>query len=417
MPRKHLLLFSFLLFSFIFTSFVLAASKTKEQVAQEFESLKKELEESGATYQIALNPAAYRTLDELAGLILPTHSQTARFADLPPMESLPSSWDWRSNNGVTPVKNQGSCGSCWAFSIAGAFESAILIQDNDTVDLSEQDLVNCNSYGFGCDGGYFDAFDDYVNPGAVLESCQPYTGSEGSCSTSCAHPYQISSWAYVGGDSSIPSIEQIKTAIYTHGPVAAAVTADFSMQYYSGGIFNSCNSGQPNHAIMLVGWDDNGGNGYWIMKNSWASSWGENGYMRISYNCSKIGYAACFVEYAGSGPSNSLAVSVDITHTWIGDLKVVLTTPSSQTVTLHNQTGYSADDIHTTYSVSGWDGVWQGTWTLNVADHVGQDTGTLDNWSISATPVGGSTHDASATDTPIAIPDANSNGINSNIYL
>lgn len=120
----------------------------------------------------------------------------------------------------------------------------------------------------------------------------------------------------------------------------------------------------------------------------------------------------------GGSTGNTLKVTVHITHTYIGDLSVILSTPSSQTVTLHAQgDGGSADNINQTFNVTGWDGAYQGTWKLNVADHVGQDTGTLDSWSVEATPDGGSTHTGSASDTPISIPDADSNGINSYIYM
>ncbi|MFC1848948.1 proprotein convertase P-domain-containing protein [candidate division CSSED10-310 bacterium] len=116
-----------------------------------------------------------------------------------------------------------------------------------------------------------------------------------------------------------------------------------------------------------------------------------------------------------NGTSNQLLVTVNITHTWIGDLKVELTMPSSTTVVLHNNTGSSADDIHETYSVSSWDGTF-GEFTLKVSDHAGADTGTLDNWSIQATPAGGSTYTGS-NNTTMAIPDNNATGITSKITL
>lgn len=123
--------------------------------------------------------------------------------------------------------------------------------------------------------------------------------------------------------------------------------------------------------------------------------------------------------YLGGTPpaGNELQVTVNITHTYIGDLTVTLYTPSSQTVTLHNKEGGSADNIHTTYNVTGWDGDYQGYWTLKVTDTYNADTGTLDSWSVSATPDGGSTHNGSATDTPIAIPDNNTTGITSSFYM
>lgn len=124
-------------------------------------------------------------------------------------------------------------------------------------------------------------------------------------------------------------------------------------------------------------------------------------------------------SYLGGTPpaGHDLKVTVNITHTYIGDLIVTLTTPSSQTVTLHNKEGGSADNINTTYNVTGWDGVYSGYWTLTVSDNANVDTGTLNSWSVQATPDGGSTHNGSASDTPIAIPDNNATGISSTFYM
>ena len=227
---------------------------------------------------------------------------------------LPASFDWRSLNGhnyVSPVKNQGSCGSCWAFGTVGPMESRLLISGAGLADLSEQYLVSCNSSGWSCGGGWW-AHDYHVNrkvpaelePGSVLESVFPYTGSNSSCNAPHAHSQKLVRWSYVGSSYGVPSVEAIKNAIATYGPVAVAVCVGSSFSGYRSGIFatdekSACN-GSVNHAVVLVGWDD--ATDTWIMKNSWGTGWGESGYMRIKRGVSNIGYAANYVVYESSPP-------------------------------------------------------------------------------------------------------------------
>ena len=110
-----------------------------------------------------------------------------------------------------------------------------------------------------------------------------------------------------GAEDAVPSVDAIKQAIYTYGPISVAVCAGSHFQAYSGGIFNtseSCGSDVINHAVVLVGWNDNNGtDGYWILRNSWGTSWGMAGYMYIGYGVSQVGYGANFIEYAGGTPN------------------------------------------------------------------------------------------------------------------
>ena len=197
----------------------------------------------------------------------------------------------------TSIKNQGSCGSCWAFAIVGVLEGRVKQTGGGTQNYSEEYLLDCNHYGYSCNGGYFTAHNDHKSPyGARSESCYPYRGSKGTCySSSCSYVKRITSWYYVSGSSSIPSTSSIKNAIYNKGSVAAAVYADYYFQAYSGGTFTRNRSGSVNHAILLVGWDDS--RGAWRLKNSWGTGWGENGFMWIEYDCSNVGYASTYVEY------------------------------------------------------------------------------------------------------------------------
>jgi C1A family cysteine protease len=217
--------------------------------------------------------------------------------------ALPSSFNWCDQGGCTPIKNQGLCGGCWAFSAVATLESAIKINDGDTVDLSEQYLISCNAENWGCQGGLW-AHDYHMEKkvsgqseaGAVLENDYPYTGQDGYCSQDYPKAYKIDDWAFVCGSQwCTPTTAQIKQAIYDHGTVSVAVCANDAMTNYSGGIFTSGCS-ELNHAVNLVGWNDD--EGYWIMRNSWGANWGESGYMRIKYGVAGIGSDANYVVYS-----------------------------------------------------------------------------------------------------------------------
>ena len=276
------------------------------------QALKEEVKAKGGTYEVGYSAAMDKDLRQLAALRAP---QGWNKSDAPSVsmldasvQALPASFDWLSN-GVTPIKNQGDCGSCWAFSTVGALESQILLQGGGTVDLSEQYLVTCNLSGWDCNGGWF-AHDYHMDhsgqdnngPGAVFAAQDPYTGTDAACAGTYNHPYTISNWSYVASEYGVPSTEAIKQAIYTYGPISVAVCAGQYFQAYSGGIFNTNESceGVINHAVVLVGWNDNNGtDGYWILRNSWGTSWGIGGYMHIAYGVSQVGYGANFIEYAG----------------------------------------------------------------------------------------------------------------------
>lgn len=248
--------------------------------------------------------------------------------DTQSMGSLPPTFDWSSKDGtnwLTPVRNQGSCGSCWAFSTVGVFESAIKIQGGGSIDLSEQYLVSCNNDGYSCSGGWFANsyhFNKFISPqtqaGAVLESAFPYTASNSTCSVSYNHPYKLTNWYSIAGDWATPSVDQIKTAISTYGPVAAAICVGPNFSNYRSGVFTtdekaSCNGG-INHAILLTGWDDSSQS--WILRNSWGTGWGESGYMKIRWGISNVGYAANYVVYTPANSSTATATSTaSITNT------------------------------------------------------------------------------------------------------
>ncbi len=243
-------------------------------------------------------------------------------------KDLPASFDWRNVGGHTyigPVRNQGSCGSCYAFGACaaaeGAYNKATGSYDGNCLDLSESFIIWClstlpaySSHFSGCDGSDYEyqQLEAICQDGIILESYFPYTQSDPGCSHWSDPRIYFDSWYRIP----CSDITAIKTAIYTYGVVNAVVYVDSAFEAYSGGVFEnsstSC-SASPcyyttvNHAIALVGWDDNppeGGGGVWILRNSWgAYSWGENGYMRIRYTSARVSCAAAYVVYSNTNPT------------------------------------------------------------------------------------------------------------------
>ena len=298
-------------FMFVF----LQADKKEENMS--LDQVRQQISNQGYRFTVGENSVSDIPLKNLCGLKAPKNWQKDAPFDgvvIPDnmRAELPSSFDWRNTGDVTGIRNQGSCGSCWAFGTLASYEAAISINFDKTEDLSEQWLIDCNTQGFGCNGGWF-VFNELYN-GIPKESCYPYTGYDGICQSGCAKYYPLDSWFYVGTSYSVPTVNSIKTAIYNYGPVAAAVYVNSAFQYYTGGIFDTTYSGSVNHAIALVGWNDTGG--YWILKNSWDTGWGENGYMRIAYGCQSVGYGACYGIPTDSAPASITVTSPNGGEVW-----------------------------------------------------------------------------------------------------
>ncbi|HUT95813.1 MAG TPA: C1 family peptidase, partial [Thermoguttaceae bacterium] len=277
--------------------------------AEDIEALRKQGEAEGWTFTVGENEATRRPKEHLCGAVEPPNWWVnAPFDPCYARGGLPDAFDWRDYDGCTPIRNQGACGSCWAFCAIGAMECALKIYDGASTNLSEQWLVSTCTDAGDCGGGWHSSAFNYlrcgggVDPcgggGAVLEADFPYQASNSPCYCPYPHPYCLGTWAYIGdGGWSIPSVDQIKQAIYDHGPVAVCIRAGYGEFYaYNGGVFNSCRDEPIDHCVVLVGWDDNQGtNGVWILRNSWGAGWGDGGYMLIEYGCSRVGYAAAYV--------------------------------------------------------------------------------------------------------------------------
>ena len=211
-------------------------------------------------------------------------------------------FNWRDTGNVMPAKNQGECGSCWAFAAVGVFESTWSIRNGQNLSFSDQSVLNCavdkgKEVG-SCNGGWYSGvFNYYKTKSFQLEKDAPYKFKKEICKQGTQTKYKVAAWGYVVPNMGIPKVEDMKKALSTYGPIAATVKVTPAFQAYSSGIFNEMAkvSGPKdiNHAIIIVGWDDSK-NAY-LVKNSWGRVWGEDGYIWIDYRSNNIGYGALWV--------------------------------------------------------------------------------------------------------------------------
>lgn len=227
----------------------------------------------------------------------------AKTYDHIPDSDIPASFDARDKwpKFIHPIRNQLMCGSCWAFAASEVLSDRFAIATNGTTNvvLSPEDLVSCDAGDMGCQGGYLEHAWDYLkSTGIVTETCFPYdagTGVAPSCEKKCkdSEPYT----KYKSSDAfQLTSVADIQKAIMTDGPVEAGFTVYKSFMSYASGVYHHhwwmfWDQVMGGHAIKIVGWGEEDGTPYWLVANSWSSTWGEDGYFRM-----KRGTNECQIE-------------------------------------------------------------------------------------------------------------------------
>jgi len=199
----------------------------------------------------------------------------------PEVGALPAAVDWRNKGAVTPVKDQGQCGSCWSFSTTGVVEGNYFLQNNELLSFSEQQIVDCDTdQNEGCNGGWpYLAVEYAAQKGLELEKEYPYTAQDGTCKYQQSQTYKVAAnYSFVTPKSTL----QLKSAL-VNSPVSVVIEADQDIfQFYSTGVIHANCGASTDHAVLAVGYDKVGLYESFIVKNSWGSSWGKDGYVWIS---------------------------------------------------------------------------------------------------------------------------------------
>ncbi|ACO53509.1 cathepsin [Euproctis pseudoconspersa nucleopolyhedrovirus] len=229
-------------------------------------------------------------ISKYTGLNVP--GETANFCkivvlDQPPGKG-PLNFDWRQQNKVTPIKNQGACGACWAFATLASIESQYAIRNNVHLDLSEQQMIDCDYVDMGCYGGLLHtAFEQMIQMGGVEEERQyPYEGVNNNCRLKSDERFVVKvkgCYRYL-----VMREEKLKDLLRAVGPLPMAIDASSIFNYYRG-VINYCGNNGLNHAVLLVGYGVENGVPFWTFKNTWGDDWGEDGYFRVRQNVDACG--------------------------------------------------------------------------------------------------------------------------------
>jgi len=212
-----------------------------------------------------------------------------------PQGTAPDTFDWRTQGKVTAVKDQGQCGSCWAFSVTENVESMWMIAKGisaaDMAPLSPQEIVDCDNSDSGCNGGDPPTAYKYIQSAGGLETEKdyPYTATDGNCNFDSSKVYStIGGWGYA---TQSDDENQMKTQLVTNGPLSICVDAE-TWSDYTGGILMASDCGTSlDHCVLAVGYDTSSASPFWQVRNSWGTTWGESGYIRLQFGQDTCGLA------------------------------------------------------------------------------------------------------------------------------
>jgi cathepsin L len=242
------------------------------------------------TFTVGMNKFADLSSKEFARIYLGTKANVVvpKIHKAHNVHAAPTSWDWRTKGAVTPIKNQGQCGSCWSFSTTGSTEGCHFLTTGKLNSLSEQNLMDCSTSqgNQGCEGGLMTQAMTYIisNGGIDTEVSYPYTAADG---TTCNYNAANSGATLKSFTNVQTGSESDLLAKVTLGPVSVAIDASQnSFQLYTGGVYNepACSSTALDHGVLAIGWGVDSGSAYWLVKNSWGTDWGIQGYIEMSRN-------------------------------------------------------------------------------------------------------------------------------------
>jgi len=306
----------------LFTQYTKQYGKKYESAAEMFkrfaifrtnmEQIRQHNADETKTFTVAMNQFGDLTNDEFRtqfNKYTPIDNSYLRSKNMVALENvtLPTSVDWNAAGKVTPVKDQGQCGSCWAFSTTGSVEAAYAIEQNTSpISLSEQELVDCSSAqgNQGCNGGLMDQAFTFIisNGGLCTESSYPYKAVDGSCVKSkCTSAVTIKAYTDVATNN-----EDALQAAVAQQPVSVAVDASgFGWQFYSSGVMSSACGTSLDHGVLAAGYGVMNGTPYWQVKNSWGASWGMNGYILLKRASGSGKPGECGITLAASYPTGA----------------------------------------------------------------------------------------------------------------